>query len=252
MTHRPIHRMVEDQARDWRMRSDIHAKTVLVEPVVAISRLPGCAGRAVALELARRMGYSLFDKEILEEVAKRSHMSVSRVCFLDEKSRSSIGELVESLIRPGCRGEDYFRHLSRTLLSIAQHGRAVILGRGASFILPPKTCLRVLLVAPLKKRTQDLADRLGISLTDSGGIIRRVETDRRAFILDHFHRDMTDPTNYDIVFNTEGVGVSGVADEIRMAWTMMRGRCMSAGEGSKGRHAGAAASLSCVNDWLAR
>ena len=220
---RPLHRMVEDQARSWLMRLEPRAETCLAEPLVAISRLPGCAGRAVALELAGRMGLRLFDKEILEEVAERSHMSVSRVSFLDEKTRPMVDEWFESLIWPGRQCENYFRHLSRALLSIAERGRAVILGRGAAFILPPKTCLRVLLVAPLKRRIRDLADRMGLTLEDSRQRICRVETDRRAFITKYFRSDMTDPTHYDIVLNSEETGVRGAADQIRLAWTALRG-----------------------------
>lgn len=210
------------------MRPGDRTETRQPDPLIAISRLPGCGGYAVALGTADRMGFGLFDRELLEEVARRSHMSVSRVRFLDERVRPMIDEMIESLVLPGCQSENYFRHLSRALRSIVERGRAVILGRGASFILPPKTCLRVLLVAPLKARIRNLAERTGLSIAQARDRICRVEEDRRAFIMKHFRRDMTDPTHYDIVLNTEEVGVCGAVDEVRMAWTMMRDRCLSA------------------------
>jgi hypothetical protein len=96
VTRRQIDQMIEAQVRRWQAQSNTPAKTSLAGPNIAISRLPGCAGRAIALELARRLGFCLFDKEILENVAKRSHMSVS---------------------------QDYFWHLSRSLRATAKLGR---------------------------------------------------------------------------------------------------------------------------------
>lgn len=217
---RPIHRMIEDQVRRWEALGETHARAFMSEPVIAISRLPGCAGRSVAEELARLMGLELFDKELLDRVAERAHMSAEEVGAQDEKARPFLEELLESLILQRYAGEDYFRHLCRAVLAIAKRGRAVILGRGASFILPPKTCLRVLLVAPLPARVRSLSGRLGIGLEAARLRIVRVEADRRAFIRRHFHRDIADPTAYDFVLNTEELGVPETVDAIRMAWSM--------------------------------
>jgi len=220
MPCRPIHRMIEDQVRRWEALGETRARAFMSEPVIAISRLPGCGGRAVVEELSRLMGLELFDKEIIDRIAERSHMSTEEVYALDEKCRSFIEEFVGSLIHQRYAGEDYFRHLCRAVLAIAKRGRAVILGRGASFILPPKTCLRVLLVAPLPARIHSLSGRLGIGLEAARLQIARVEADRRAFIMRHFHRDIMDPTAYDFVLNTEELGVPETVDAIRMAWSM--------------------------------
>lgn len=230
--HRPIFRMIDEHVRRWQMLSDLHAEARCAEPLVAISRLPGCGGRAVAQALADRLGFVLFDKELVEEVAKRSRMSLSRVSALDEKARPMLDELVESLFEPHCQSEDYFRHLTHALLAIAERGRAVVLGRGAAFLLPPRSCLRVLLVAPLKARIQNLAERLGIPAAEARDRVLRVETDRRAFAMKHFHRDITDPSCYDIALNTGEIGVRALVDELQMAWAMLRERRLSLSPGA--------------------
>jgi cytidylate kinase len=212
--------MIEDQVRRWEALGETHARAFMSEPVIAVSRLPGCAGRSVCQELSRLMECELFDKELLGCIAERSHMSADEVRALDEKGRSFIEDLVESFICQRYAGEDYFRHLCRAVLAIAKRGRAVILGRGASFILPPKTCLRVLLVAPLPARIHSLSGRLGIGLEEARLRIARVEADRRAFVLRYFRLDLTDPTFYDFVLNTEELGVPETVDAIRMAWSM--------------------------------
>ena len=217
---RPIHLLIEDQVRRWEILGEIHARAYMVQPVIAISRLPGCAGRLVAEELSRLMGFELFDKELIDRIAERAHMSAEEVSAPDEKGRSRIEEFVDSLIRQRYAGEDYFRHLCRAVLAVAKRGRVVILGRGASFILPPRTCLRVLLVAPLPVRILSLGRRLGIEPEEARRRILRVEADRRSFVMRHFRRDLTDPSAYDLALNTEEAGVSDTVDAIRLAWSL--------------------------------
>jgi cytidylate kinase len=218
MPCRPIHRMIEDQVHRWESLRETHARSYMAEPVIAISRLPGCAGRTIAEGLARFMSCELFNRELLARIVERSHMSADEVGSLDEKARPRLEEFIESLFLQRYAGDDYFRCLCQSVLAIAKRGRAVILGRGVSFILPPKTCLRVLLVAPLPFRIHSLSQRLGVSLAEARARIGRVEADRRAFILRHFHRDMTDPTAYDIVLNTEEARVPDLMDAIQLAW----------------------------------
>ena len=52
---------------------------------------------------------------------------------------------------------EYLHHLSRVIGTIAAHGHAVIVGRGASFILPPEISLRLLVVSPLDERIKNVA-----------------------------------------------------------------------------------------------
>jgi cytidylate kinase len=231
---RPLQRMVNAQARRWQMRLDVQgqereAASCAAEPIIVISRLPGCGGRVIARELAQRTGFKLFDKEILEEVAERSKMSLSRVASLDEKIPPAIDEWFESMILQHSPSADYFWHLSKILHAIARRGRAVILGRGAGFILPAKACVRVLLVAPLKARIKSLADRMGLSWEAARERVCLVEADRRAFIQKHFNREMTDPLHYDIVLNTDLVGVACAVDAIRVAWVTRCERSLQVG-----------------------
>ena len=56
---RHIDQMIESQVHRWQAQFDTHAKMCLAEPLIAISRLPGCAGRAIALKLALALGVTV-------------------------------------------------------------------------------------------------------------------------------------------------------------------------------------------------
>jgi len=44
-----------------------------------------------------------------------------------------------------------------------------------------------------------------------------VESDRKAFLMKHFHADFADPTTFDLVVNTAVLGTGGACGAIRAA-----------------------------------
>ena len=222
MQSRSLDRMIEDQVRRWEAARRGRPPECRHEPVIALSRLPGCGGRELAQELARRLKLDVFDKEILHRVAESSRLSEAILGTVDDKVLSAAEEWIESLLMERYLSEDYLRHLFKVILAIAAHGRAIILGRGAGFILRPECCLRVLLVAPLEDRIRAVAARDQVSRIEAGHAIAHTEKDRRDFIRKHFHAEMTDPARYDISLNTAGLNRESVLGLIQAAWECKR------------------------------
>jgi cytidylate kinase len=215
---RLVRKLVEEQVRHWQHPSRAIAPRRPREPVITISRLSGCGGGALARELAARLKFDFFGEELLHEVAQSSHLSETMLRTVDEKALSVISEWIESLFIGSFLTGDYINHLSKVLMVIREHGRAVILGRGACFILPPGSCLRVLLTAPLEDRIQAVAARQGLTERDAKRWVARTESQRHAFIRQHFHADSLDSSNYDLVLNTSGLGREAVLAAIQAAW----------------------------------
>ena len=225
---RSIEQIIEEQVRRWEASRRNRAQERRREPVIAISRLPGCGGRALAQELAARLKFDFFDNEILHQVAENSHLSEALLKTVDEKARPAVEEWIESLFMERYLSGDYFRHLSKALLAIAEHGRAVILGRGASLILKPADCLRVLFVAPLEERMKTVAARDKVTRREAQRRMVHEESDRRAFIRRHFHTELLDPVHYDLVLNTAGLGREAALAVVQAAWAGKRDQAAAA------------------------
>ena len=101
--------------------------------------------------------------------------------------------------------------------AIARHGGAIILGHGAHLVLAEGEALRVQLVAPLDARVAAVMQRKGIGEREARRQVQAVEAGRRAFLMQHFHVDLDDPTRFDLVVNTARLGVPGSAAVIRSA-----------------------------------
>ncbi|HBL16295.1 MAG TPA: hypothetical protein DD417_05925 [Elusimicrobia bacterium] len=218
-----VQSIIDEQVRRWELSSRERKKgRGLPDLAITISRLPGCAGAEVSRETARRLDFNVYNKEILHEIAESTHLSETVVRSLDEKVIPLMDEWITSLFLQPYLSQVYFHHLLRVLLTIGKKGHAVILGRGASFILPSRECLRVLFVAPLDVRIRDFAQRQKLTLEEAKRRILNVESDRRAFIRRHFHADMTDPSHYDIVLNTQDLGINGAVEAVQLAWETKR------------------------------
>jgi cytidylate kinase len=122
---------------------------------------------------------------------------------LDEKRSHWLVECLEAFA--GARtisGQTYAHRLAELMLALSAHGHAVIVGRGATAILPEATTLRVRVLAPFEHRVAHLCETLGMSDSTARDHIEKTDRDRAAFVNQHFGGDVTDVGRYDLVINT--------------------------------------------------
>jgi hypothetical protein len=107
----------------------------------------------------------VYDHELLQWIAQEMHVRTSLLQSVDERRQSWPLETAEAFLTASRESDSqamvsesgYVRHLVQTVLALGVHGECVIVGRGAAFILPAETTLRVRLVAPVKQRIATLA-----------------------------------------------------------------------------------------------
>ena len=218
MAGKTLEKIIDEQVKKWEM---IRAERRVEEealPIITISREPGSGGRIVAQRIAERLGMDLFHQEILHEMAKSTRASARLLATLDEKALSVLQDWISTLVnRSHLWPDQYLKHLMNVIGSIGKHGRAVMVGRGANFILPPDGRFRVRIVAPLETRVQNVAREFGVTPDEAKRRVLRTDSDRRAFVRKYFHADITAPVNYDIVINTGTVSIDGAVEAIRGA-----------------------------------
>ena len=203
-----MHQLIEEQVRRWeilrRQKSEVSPM-----PVVTLSREPGSGGKLIAKALADQLGFDLFDQEIINAMAKDANTTTSVIRSLDEKSVSMIDDWVAAAISQRHLWPDELSHvLMRVIGAIGRHGKAVIIGRGANFVLPPDIRFRVRIIAPMEQRISRVAEAYGISREVARNRVMRTESDRRAFVRKYFHSDIRDPVNYDMILNSGTLSIA--------------------------------------------
>ena len=210
--------LVEEQIKRWQSNRKRKYKKP-IRPVITISRLPGCGAWEIAEQISTDLEIDLFDSEIVDKIAENAEVNRRVVETLDEQDNSIVLEWLSTLTAERYLwAYEYLEHLTKIIGTIGAHGHAVILGRGASYILPKEICLRVLVVAPLEIRIENVRKAYKVSEKVARQNVMGKESDRVAFIRRYFHVDMLDPVNYDLVFNMGMCEQDMVVEMLKIAY----------------------------------
>jgi len=211
-----IEQFVKEQIKKWASMYDRESgKEQARIRVITVSMEPGSGGSSIAQKIAARLGFDLFNRVIIEEIAKSSKIRSTLVESLEKERLSGIEDFIASLIRDQYIHPDlYLEHLFKVIATIGKHGRAVIVGRGANFILPPEERFSVRIVAPLTVRIQNAAAWHAVSMDDAKRRIIARESRRRAFVRQSFNADISDPIHYDLTCNTGRMSFESAVDAV--------------------------------------
>lgn len=217
---RSIEQIIEEQVQRWHFLRREPSREKITNIVITISREPGSGGDIIARDLAERLKLDLFHQKVIHEMARSAHVSRQIAQSLDEKGLNFVEDWIASLIhRRHLWPDEYLQHLLKVIGTIGNHGNAVIVGRGANFVLPAKDILRLRIIAPKAFRAQKVSETFGIPLEDAKRRILKTESDRKAFIRKYFHEDIANPANYDLVMNT---GTMTISESVECVCSILR------------------------------
>ena len=187
-------------------------------PYVLISREGGAGGLMVAKLVGERLKWHVFDREIVDEIAQKTHMRRQLLEGLDEQDRGAIENFIITTLAQGSIDDTRYEYqLRQVVLTLGQRGRVVIVGRGGRFILPRQFGLSVRLIAPLKTRVQRVADEQKTAFEKAELEVKRLDRDRAKFILHQFGHDISDPLLHDLIINTDAMSEKAAAETILTA-----------------------------------
>lgn len=172
-------------------------------PVIAITRDHGAGGEVIGAMLAQRLGVPIYDRVILDKIAERLRTDADSLRALDE----GIGRARELWLYRMVTGIDvspgtYRRHLVNVILSLARVG-GVIFGRGAHVILSTSAALRVRITGSIDDCAERVALDESIDIDTAKKRIQEVNHNRGKFCWDMFQSRINDPTQFDLVINTD-------------------------------------------------
>jgi cytidylate kinase len=199
--------------RHWQYRGKAEADLAPVVEApppltIAISRQAGANGAAVARAAGERLGWPVYDRELIEKIAQEMGLRSQLVESIDESRTSWLEECLRAFTsRPGVSEGAYLLTLRRVLFSLAAHGDCVIVGRGAAQVLPEATTLRIRLVGPFEQRIASIRERHGLWPAEARRFVQETDERRRRFVQDHFHKGPDDPALYDLVLNSGRLSV---------------------------------------------
>lgn len=215
--------LVEAQLQKWNA-SGIEKKEQekKPDPVITISREAGCRTSEIANKLSETLKMDLMSGKIIQMVAESAETSKKVVDSLDEKEMTLRDDWLTSLFETRHLWPDqYLHHLTKVIGTIGRYGNAIILGRGANFVLPQENTFSIRVIAPEDVK---IKNAFRTSAEEAQRYIIKTEADRRAFIRKYFNADISDQTAYDLIINMRAMSVDGAVETIVTAFRAWKTR----------------------------
>lgn len=195
--------------------------------IVTIEREYGCGGGEIAQQLATRLGWTLWDQLLTEEIARLANCPKAVVEGREEKRDPLYYRLFKSFLRGSYEGslnahklnlvdsESILKITRRVVLRAAETGNCVMVGRGSQqFLRDRNDTLRVFLYAPREDKVRRLLAR-GKTETEAEELVDTVDRDRGDFIAKYFGVEWPNRPIYHTMINTsvgEGAVVQAIAN----------------------------------------
>jgi cytidylate kinase len=205
--------------QQWETFKQDAERSPRIHPVITICMEPGSGGSLVAAKVAENLGFDFFHRDLLEVMSITAKVDAKVLERLEKERLSGMEDVVSQMINdrylyPGL----YMEYLEKVLRTLSRRGRAVVVGRGANFILPVEERFAVMVVAPREVRIQRIADHYGTLAEDAEKRIDNRRKRRAAFVHKNFGRNISDPVFYDLTVNTGAFSVEAAARAICAAW----------------------------------
>ncbi|HEX2913273.1 MAG TPA: cytidylate kinase family protein [Chloroflexia bacterium] len=210
--------------------------------VVTISHEMGSGGHAIAQDLARNLRYAYVDSQIVRMATRYLGIPEEELINLDEKvlpqfddletivtqvpdvalssvlvpDRDSYGIARQPVLsvpaRPVIHSEKekqdvilggYHKLMERLIKQAAEKGHAVIVGRGANFILKNRpNVINVLIHSSFEDRVTRLALVEKLDRATAVASIKEKDEQYSQYINTYYNADWTNPDNYHLIINT--------------------------------------------------
>lgn len=196
-------------------------------PVITIARQLGAGGKTLGEMVARKLGYTFYDNEIIQLLAEKANVSEDAVFSTEKDTTSSFMKFVAGIMPKtfADRAKEnkldaldeiiYVDLLNLIIEDIAKNDNAVILGRGSQYILAERgDTFHILLIAEEAHRKRFLSKKY--NLTDDQAISAiKVEDKRRENLYRRFgKKDYDKWNNYHMIINMTKTDLEAAVNQI--------------------------------------
>ncbi len=193
---------------------------------VTIARQLGSAGSEIGQNLAAQLGVRCIDREIVSHTAQQSGLSEDEVAAREERVASFWERMLVGLsvaapeayyVAPPFEthsDRELFESETEVMKAIAQQENCVIVGRGATHILPKNPCtVNLYLHAPLSFRIPRVMKFYGATdETQARDMIRQSDAMREKYIAQMTGRNWTSAENYHLCIDSSSLPMPELCD----------------------------------------
>ena len=194
--------------------------------VITIARQYGSGGRTIGEELAKKLGISYYDKDIIRMASEESGIHEQLFGRADENvstkqrffARSGIykGELIPPQSKDFTSDENLFNYQAKVIRDLAEKESCVIVGRCADYVLKENpNVVSVFIHADKKFCLERALERNSMTEKEMQKYIEKTDRFRGDFYRYHTGNEWADARNYDLCLNSGKLGFQKCVEEIK-------------------------------------
>ena len=185
---------------------------------IAIEREYGSGGTEIGRQLADRIGYGFYGREILEAVSRKYEVPVEKLERYEETTTGSFLYSIFMLSKVQSGDADFltgeghiFAAEQAVIEQLAASGPAVFMGHCACEALKEKPgVLRVFIrCSDEREKRERIIREYGIPSSEAEAVRRRFDKKRSNYYYANTTRRWNDAANYDIMLDSGTLGVDG-------------------------------------------
>ncbi|MCQ5025869.1 cytidylate kinase family protein [Pusillibacter faecalis] len=195
-----------------------------MKTIITIGRQFGSGGKEVGIRVAKELGIPFYDKELLQEAAKKSGLCEKIFENFDERPKSLLYSIAMDSYMfslPGAGAGDSLEqqvYLATfdTIRHIAEKGPCVIIGRCADYALAENpNHLSLFIHAPMEARIQRVARRQKLTPEEARKTIIKTDKRRASYYEYYSSKKWGAVDSYDFCLDSSCLGLSGTVELIR-------------------------------------
>ena len=165
----------------------------------------GSWGSQVAEEAARRLGYKLVWRDLINQAALRAGVPEVALATIDELGILGLKPSSNDLLA-------YHRAVRQIMGEMCKEGNIVIVGRAGQVILQDQVdTVHVRVIAPRAIRIARIEKEKSVSMDVASALIDRSDRSRTDYLKRYYQAQVDDPQLYDLVINTGRLPVDNAA-----------------------------------------
>ncbi|CAA6689874.1 MULTISPECIES: AAA family ATPase [unclassified Lentimonas] len=208
-------------------------KDTHVPSAITISRQSGARGRSIGKKLKNRLRadspkdavpWTFFDETLVEKVLEDHDLPKSLAKFMPEDTVNEYSSTVNEILGRHPSLWTLFEHTTQTMMRLCSVGHCILVGRGGNKVAEGlSNVTRVRFVGSHARRMQQMVTVYGKSVDDAKHYIKDEDHARHRYMKHHFNSEIDDPTQYDLVINTDHYSDEAVVEMILAAVEAKKG-----------------------------
>jgi cytidylate kinase len=186
--------------------------------VITIARGFGSGGKDIGMRLSKALGIPCYDRQLISMASDRSMIDESLFVEVDEKLRGqSIQKFLnrmpsQAVLEPHEKGFtsdiNLFNIVAEVIRTLAKTESCIIIGKCADDILKDyDNVLSLYIEAPRAACVKSIMEKMNVSEKRAHQLIRSTDSYRAKYYSFYSGgKDWTNPTNYDLVLNSDRMG----------------------------------------------